>query len=159
MRNSYLWLWNWWHFKVTLRILYPMYFSIFDWNENKTLSLFVFAVFEISFNFSSHPTTSDGPDIVFLTWEREKQDCKTKRIGEAYFSGHIYLPCSFQFLLVLLPENNKEIAELRKTIKRKGRRILLHIIGKQSRMNTKYFHILSFTLLWPCFTLHTWGWW
>ena len=40
-----------------------MYSSIFDWNENKTLSLFVFAVF----NFSNHPTTSDGPDIVFLT--------------------------------------------------------------------------------------------
>ena len=93
------------------------------------------------------PTIPQRLTALILSFWREKgekQDCKTKRIEELFFSGHIYLPCSFQFLLVLLPENNKEIAELRKTIKRKGRRILLHIIGKQFRMNKKYFQILSF---------------
>ena len=122
-----------------------MYSSIFDWNENKTMSLFDLTVFEISFNFSFHPPTSDGPDIVFLTWERGEarlQDKKNRRtlLFWAYLSPLLISV----FFMVLLPENNKEIAELRKTIKRKGRRILLHIIGKQFRMNKKYFHILSF---------------
>ena len=126
-------------------VSYQVDSSIFDWNENKTLSLFVFTVFEISFNFSNHPTTSDGPDIVFLTWERGEtrlQDKKNRRtlLFWAYLSPLLISV----FFMVLLPENNKEIAELRKTIKRKGRRILLHIIGKQFRMNKKYFHILSF---------------